>query len=1157
MSPSYGPSGSHGPVCDGNVERYSTLLAQDNTRLSQTWETEVFIVQGESRPDLIGRAEQLLQMLSGRPALEPKDLAYTLNCPLQETAHRLAIVAGSVRELAEKLGYVLQRLADPRCTRIQDRSGVFYFEEPLSREGTLGFLFPGEGSQYVNMLADLRTQFPEVWACFERADRLFLGTKRVSLPSQVLFPPTGLPSATASPSAPELWEMDVAVAAVFAADHALFTLLERLEIRPHAVVGHSSGEFTALLASGAIELRDEEELTQFGRALIHIYSAMGEHIPEARFMAVGAANPTAVAAAVAESRGELYVTMDNCPHQVIVCGSDAAITRALDRLRKQGAICSLLPFNRPYHTPLYQSVRDRLLPVFQQLKFVPPATTIYSCATARPHPRDVAAIRRLAVGQWARPVRFRETVEAMYEAGVRLFVEVGPRGNLTGFVEDILRGRPCLAVPANVPHRSGITQLHHMIGLLAAHGAPMRLDHLYAHRAPRRLSGAALAGGPVPAGVSTSAENGRPAAVAGASPLRAPDWGASRARLMHQYLQTMERFLGIQREVMTAFIARVGRQSAAVALEGRSAEAVPVDSPPRRAAEASGPFDMAVSALVPGQEIIARCRLDLQEHAFLRHHTIGRAPSMLDETLSALPVVPLSVSVELMAQVAALLLPGRRLISAKGVRTHHWAAVEEEPRRTLVLTAKRHGPPTTLEEVKVWILGDDAGNGAGAGKERLLAEATMVFGDDYPPAPRSGAFPLRAGRPYSFGPEQYYRDIMFHGPLFRSVVAIDRSGDDGMEATVSVPPGAELCGPHGHPRLLTDPVLLDAAGQMAHFWAWDRLDRGFVAFPVGFESLDLYGPYSALTGLKYRTRITALTSGQICSDIDIVDPGGRLVMRLAGYYNKRFFDWSRPFVRLILFPRDAMLCTPWEAPIARLPDSPGLRCCRFSEAGDGIWVRTLAYLILNRRERQTWHRLVGPETRRTAWLLGRLVAKDAVRLFLKDRYQLEAYAADVDIATDEHERLVVGGGLVEQLGCHLSVSIAHAGESAVAVVGECGSHGGVGLEVGQVGCRPAGLEGVALHAGEQTLLATVPSSRREEWLSRLWCAKAALAKALGPDMVGSPLDLIVQDLEVETGRMGVRGVGGHGRQWRTDAGTRFITHTGREDNLVFACALVS
>ena len=97
-------------------------------------------------------------------------------------------------------------------------------------------------------------------------------------------------------------------------------------------------------------------------------------------------------------------------------------------------------------------------------------------------PDDVASIRDLAVRQWTTAVAFRETIEAMHSDGLRLFVDVGARGNLTGFVEDILRGKPSFAVAANLPRRSGLTQLNHLVASLFAHGVPLNTDYLYARR---------------------------------------------------------------------------------------------------------------------------------------------------------------------------------------------------------------------------------------------------------------------------------------------------------------------------------------------------------------------------------------------------------------------------------------------------------------------------------------------------------------------------------------------------------------------------------------------------------------------------------------------------------------------------------------------------
>ena len=102
-------------------------------------------------------------------------------------------------------------------------------------------------------------------------------------------------------------------------------------------------------------------------------------------------------------------------------------------------------------------------------------------------PADPEAIRELAVAQWTRTVAFRETIEAMYADGLRIFVDVGARGNLAGFVQDTLRGRQAFAIAANLPRRSGLTQLNHLVAALFAQGVPIRPDFLYARRRPRRI----------------------------------------------------------------------------------------------------------------------------------------------------------------------------------------------------------------------------------------------------------------------------------------------------------------------------------------------------------------------------------------------------------------------------------------------------------------------------------------------------------------------------------------------------------------------------------------------------------------------------------------------------------------------------------------------
>ena len=121
------------------------------------------------------------------------------------------------------------------------------------------------------------------------------------------------------------------------------------------------------------------------------------------------------------------------------------------------------------------------------MSFRPPRVPIYSCASRGRMPEHPEAIRELAVAQWTQTVAFRETIEAMHADGLRVFVDVGARGNLAGFVEDTLRGQPSFAVAANLPRRSGLTQLNHLVAATFAQGASLETEYLYARRRPRPI----------------------------------------------------------------------------------------------------------------------------------------------------------------------------------------------------------------------------------------------------------------------------------------------------------------------------------------------------------------------------------------------------------------------------------------------------------------------------------------------------------------------------------------------------------------------------------------------------------------------------------------------------------------------------------------------
>jgi acyl transferase domain-containing protein/4'-phosphopantetheinyl transferase EntD/acyl carrier protein len=1245
--------------------------------------SELVLVWGASRDELAARVDGLRRALDAAPGLALADVAAALaRAFAAEPPWRLAIVAESPTDLARKLAHAAARLANAATTRIKDRSGIFFFAEPLARTGGVAYLFPGEGAQYANMLAELAVHFPAVRAAFDRMSRAARLRGATVEPATAVFPPPG-----AEAEAGRLWEMDGAVEAVFAADQALAALLARLGVVPQAIVGHSSGEYAALLAAGAVRLEDERELIDKMHAMSRVASEAAARglVVEAPLLAVAPTAPDQVPALLADAGGALHLAMDNCPHQVVLAGSEAAIAAAHARLRAVGAVCQRLPFARGYHTPLFAPFRDEMRPFFDAIAFTTPAVPLYSCVTAARMPDDPAGVRALALDQWARQVRFRETVDAMYADGVRLFVEVGPRGNLAAFAHDVLQKRPHAAIAMNVEKRPALLQLHHAVGLLAAHGVPLAPGALHEGRDTTPLDVAALLAGTAPAAPrdrsmrlpmalpvlragqaerdalaaarpAPAVEPVRPAtpvavppaavplaaaAPAAAPPAAAPAAGGGTGRVVTEYLRTMDEFLGTQEQVMHAFLAsRGGGRVPAPAI--RAADPVPV--PPRLAnghavvAPADGAIAVApvvaapVAAPAPapvahapldrdglrallvrligdktgyppdmidpdanleadlgidsikrveilgaldaetgllGSQLedinglrtlnaiveflagrvaapapthgngvaphgngtaapsawlladavvtrdadvaVIRATLSTARHRFLLDHPLGGRVSA-DPELRALPVCPLAMTLELMAEAATLAFPGRRTVALRAVRAHGWLPFVADAVVLEVTVRRARGGAIAVSVARV--------AADGGAQPTCLVEGMVVTAADWPAAPPARPLVLADERRPRWTPAELYdpRQVhgMFHGPSFRAVASLDRSGEDGAEATLRALPLEGLVAERPVPHVALDPVLLDAAGQVLGFWNAERHDPAVLVFPVAVDALEIFGePLVSRAEARCRVHVRRIDAHAMVVDLEVSGPDDRVHLRATGWQVARC-PLPPHFYAFRLDPLDTMLSTP----VPALSDA-AVTCTRFEmpdgffEQDGGIWRDAMAFLVLGPRERAAWATLGGTDKRRREWLMGRVALKDAVRRHLRDRYGLAVYAADVEVAVDADGRPAPGGPWVGVVGEAPCASLAHIDHLAVAIAGSATARHGLGIDVERLGRTGRTFEAAAFDAGERALLDTAPG--HDEWALRFWCAKEALVKAVGRGFVHGPVDATVRGFDAGTG----------------------------------------
>jgi len=415
-------------------------------------DSKILTVGGNNREEIKQALEERLTRPREQDAVLP---------PAEVTgaAERLLISHASDKERTTRAQRALKALSSDRAEawRALSNQGIF---RGRGQPTKIAFLFPGQGSQYINMLKDLREQEPLVAEAFETADGIMTPLLGRPLTSFIYTDDTDA-------AREALKDTNICQPAMLTADVAIARLFEKHGVVPDMVAGHSLGEYAALVVSGMLSFEEA----------LHAVSARAREMSS-----VQVDDPGKMAAVLAPERKILELIEDidgvapanfNSRNQTVIGGGTAAVEEALRRMKAEGIRAVELQVSHAFHSHIVSPAVKPLRNMLDKFNFQPPRIPLVANVDAQPYDPDPGAMRanldRLA-RQIASPVRFVESLETMHRLGAHLFIEVGAKRVLANFVTDVLADPEVIAVATNSPKLGDWPSFQNALAACAAAG---------------------------------------------------------------------------------------------------------------------------------------------------------------------------------------------------------------------------------------------------------------------------------------------------------------------------------------------------------------------------------------------------------------------------------------------------------------------------------------------------------------------------------------------------------------------------------------------------------------------------------------------------------------------------------------------------------------